>query len=596
MNCPSCNAANTETAQFCPDCGARLRERADAAAQPGAQDEEVTQVRYRESDRKATIKGAGSDPLVSSIISGKYRVNLKLGSGGMGTVYRAKRLLIGDEVAIKILHSEQNDPRAAERFRREAQAAARLKHPNAVTIYDFGVTDDGIQYLVMELVEGESLRRIIQQQGPLMPSSAAEIMNQVCAALDEAHRHHVLHRDLKPDNIIVDFTDAGLRVKVLDFGIAKLRDNAAGNLTQTGSILGTPHYMSPEQCIGEELDNRSDIYSLGVVLYEMLTGVVPFRSPSTAAVVVQHVNQPPPSPRALNASISMPVEIAVLHALAKSREGRPQSAGALAQELATAVMNPGLSSSVATFGSSGENASASTLLVDRQSFPTGQAEFRSVSSAHPGPGVPNHTTRIVGLTILGTLLLLGLGGLGVHLLFGNRSEVVNGAPSNSDPLKERSPLANETARLPDAPAQRPPAVRSPDAPLLDTASLTNEVRTALEGWAAAARAHDLDFQMTYYADQIDPYFLKGKVSAADVRSNRLTAYKRYSRLDVQLSNVDIIFDPSGTVATTTFDKYFAFEGEKKNFSGSVKSKLWLTKFGSRWLITGERDLKVYYVK
>jgi hypothetical protein len=353
--------------------------------------------------------------------------------------------------------------------------------------------------------------------------------------------------------------------------------------------------MSPEQCIGEELDNRSDIYSLGVVLYEMLTGVVPFRSPSTAAVVVQHVNQPPPSPRALNASISMPVEIAVLHALAKSREGRPQTAGALAHELAAAVKNPG-PSSVATFGSSAENASASTLVVDRQSFPTARGEFRSVSSAHPGPGVPNHTTRIVGLTILGTLLLLGLGGLGVHLLFGNRSEVVNGASSNSDPLKERSPSASQTARLPDAPAQRPLVIKSPDLPLQDTASLTEEVRTALEGWADAARAHDLDFQMTYYADQIDPYFLKGKVSAADVRSNRLTAYKRYSRLDVQLSNVDIIFDPSGTVATTTFDKYFAFEGEKKNFSGSVKSKLWLTKFGSRWLITGERDLKVYYVK
>ena len=376
----------------------------------------------------------------------------------------------------------------------------------------------------MELVEGESLRRIIQQKGPLTPSAAAEIMNQVCAALDEAHRHHVLHRDLKPDNIIVNVTDAGLRVKVLDFGIAKLRDDTAGNLTQTGSILGTPHYMSPEQCIGEELDSRSDIYSLGVVLYEMLTGVVPFRSPSSAAVVVQHVNQAPPSPRALNPSITMPVEIAVLHALEKSREGRPQSAGALAQELTAAVKNPSLAGPAAAFGSIGQNAAAPTLLVDRQLRTTGAGESRRVDGDALGSPAPNHTTRIVGLTVLGTVLLLGLGGLSVRLLFGTRSEAVNGASNNSDALKERSPSARQTARLPDAPAQRPTVITSPDVPLLDTSSLTNEVRTALEGWAGAARAHDLDSQMTYYADEIDPYFLKGKVSAADVRANRSLAY------------------------------------------------------------------------
>jgi serine/threonine protein kinase len=277
------------------------------------------------------------DPLLGSTIAGKYQIDAKLGAGGMGAVYRATRLMIGDEVAIKILHSEQSDLKAAERFRREAQAAARLKHPNAVSIYDFGITSDGLQYLVMELLEGLSLRQIIKQEGSLSPFVAAEIANQVCAALDEAHQRHIVHRDIKPDNIIIKSTTAGLRVKVLDFGIAKLRDDVASHLTQTGSVMGTPHYMSPEQCLGEELDSRADIYSMGIVLYEMLCGRVPFNSPVSTAVVVQHVNQPPQSLRTINTGISPQVEAAVFHALEKRRDARPPTASALAREFTAAV-------------------------------------------------------------------------------------------------------------------------------------------------------------------------------------------------------------------------------------------------------------------
>jgi serine/threonine protein kinase len=279
-----------------------------------------------------------SDALIGITIDDKYRIESKLGEGGMGAVYLSTRLMIGDTVAIKILHSAQvSDPQAIERFRREAQAAARLKHQNAVTIYDFGVSNEGSVYLVMELAEGQSLRDIIKQQGPVTPSAAAEIMSQVCAALDAAHRQHIVHRDMKPDNIIVEVTNTGLRVKVLDFGIAKMRDLTASNLTQTGAVMGTPYYMSPEHCMGEELDHRSDIYSLGIVLFEMLAGVVPFNSPISTAVVVQHVNQAPPSLRALNASISPAVEAVVMHALEKRREARPQTAGQLAQELIASV-------------------------------------------------------------------------------------------------------------------------------------------------------------------------------------------------------------------------------------------------------------------
>lgn len=280
-----------------------------------------------------------TDPRIGSTIGGKYLIDSQIGVGGMATVYRATRLLIGDFVAVKILHAALlQDAQAPERFRREAQAAARLKHPNAVNILDFGVSDDGTVFMVMELVEGQSLRKLIKEQGPLLPSATGEILAQVCGAINDAHSQKVVHRDIKPDNIIVSPSPNGVRVKVLDFGIARLRDSSSlGNLTQTGAVMGTPHYMSPEQCLGEELDGRSDIYSLGVMLYEMLSGVVPFNSPTSMAVVVQHVNQPPAPLRVLNASISGAVESVVMHALEKRRENRPQTAIALAEEFNRAL-------------------------------------------------------------------------------------------------------------------------------------------------------------------------------------------------------------------------------------------------------------------
>jgi eukaryotic-like serine/threonine-protein kinase len=279
------------------------------------------------------------ESLIGQTIDGKYRLDAEIGAGGMATIYRATRLQIGDSVAIKVMHTELlRDPQFEERFRREAQAAARLKHPNVVAIYDFGVGTDAIVYLVMELVEGPNLRTIIKETGPMAPALAAEIVRQVCAALNEAHRQNVVHRDIKPANIAVETTPDGPRVKVLDFGIASLRNAGTfGTLTMTGAVLGTPAYMSPEQCLGEELDGRSDIYSLGVVLFEMLCGVVPFNSPTATAVAMQHVQQAPPPLRVLNVSISPAVEAVVLKALAKRREDRYQTARELGEALCAAV-------------------------------------------------------------------------------------------------------------------------------------------------------------------------------------------------------------------------------------------------------------------
>ncbi|HEY5885146.1 MAG TPA: protein kinase [Pyrinomonadaceae bacterium] len=409
MICSTCKASNVEAARLCANCGAALRLEGDTPQQSG---------------RTGALVDREGDPLLGSTIVGKYRIDAKVGAGGMGAVFRATRLLIGDEVAVKILHSEQNDPRAADRFRREAQAAARLKHPNAVTILDFGTSEEGLQYLVMDLVEGESLRQILKQQGPLTPSASAEIIKQVCAALDEAHRLNIIHRDIKPDNIIVNAAANSLRVKVLDFGIAKLRDDTAANLTQTGSILGTPHYMSPEQCLGEELDHRSDIYSLGVVAYEMLTGLVPFNSPTSSAVIVQQVTQAPVPLRALNASITDATERAVLHALEKQRQARPQTSGEFAHEFsmsADTTVRPdnqihGLKFSLAP------QSAASTAVLPRATASTGEN-----AKTHKYPNLWAYVAAGLGIVVL-----LGIGFLLVRPW---RDEASSPHPAKSGSLK-----------------------------------------------------------------------------------------------------------------------------------------------------------------
>jgi serine/threonine-protein kinase len=323
MFCPECGNSNPDHLRFCTGCGINL-----------------TAIRDAENASVAATVNS-TEPRQGQIIDNKYRLESQLGEGGMGAVWRATRLNIGDAVAIKVLHSGLlNTPNGAERFRREAQSAARLKHPNVVTIHDFGVSH-GLLYLVMELVEGQSLRAFIQKQGPLRSSVIAEIMSQVCSALDEAHSRGIIHRDIKPDNIMVSEASGRHRVKVLDFGIAKMLDtstgSSSGTLTQTGSVIGTPHYMSPEQCLGEDLDGRSDLYSLGVVLYEMLTGRLPFNSPTMRSVIAAHLSQQPVPVSSLNNSITPQVEAVVMRTLSKEKSERQQSAAQLSQELISAL-------------------------------------------------------------------------------------------------------------------------------------------------------------------------------------------------------------------------------------------------------------------
>ncbi len=281
-----------------------------------------------------------SDAFIGKTIEGKYTIECRIGRGGMGAVYRARHLMLGKAVAIKILPPELVADRVMfDRFRREAQAIASLEHPNVVNTKDFGLTPDNVAYLVMEYVEGLTLRKVLSQEKPLPPSRVVSLMNHICAAVQAAHDKGIIHRDLKPENVMARVEAGRETAKVLDFGIAKLWDaNTSVSLqTDAGSLVGTPQYMSPEQCHGNEIDARSDIYSLGVMAYEMLVGTVPFTGKSPAAVMVRHVTAEPPRLRDAAPHFGVAAEACLLRALAKQPSDRQNSAAEFAAELEAAL-------------------------------------------------------------------------------------------------------------------------------------------------------------------------------------------------------------------------------------------------------------------
>jgi serine/threonine-protein kinase len=326
------------------------------------------------------------DALIGRVLDNKYQIVSPLGEGGMGAVYRARRVHIGDDVAVKVLHPRfVNDDTLVERFRREARAAAQLHHPNIVTIHDYGEAGGaaGFAYIVMELVQGASLRGLLQSEGRLEPARAVTLMRDICSGVSTAHRRQIVHRDLKPDNIIVlppDDDHERERVKVVDFGIAKLRDMASDStLTQAGAVVGTPYYMSPEQCRGESLDARADVYSLGAMFYEMLAGAPPFTAPSVTGVIAKHLTEAPPRmPEALN--IPRGLQEAIMRSLAKEPDGRQKDAAEFAREIQTA------SGSVGTVAATAGETTTPVAPVGQQ--PTPAAPIQPPPSQIQSPPVP----------------------------------------------------------------------------------------------------------------------------------------------------------------------------------------------------------------
>ncbi len=288
-----------------------------------------------------------SPHLVGQLISGRYRVLDTLGTGGMGKVYLAEHIAIQKRVALKVLHREYSSKQdIVERFRQEAISASRIKHPNVLEIFDYGELPDGSSFIAMELLEGRDLGQALEKDGPLPPAAAVEVVLQICWALEAAHARGVVHRDLKPDNVFLqEHEGAEPSVKIVDFGIASLRTNEelaqqeqAGSrrrLTKTGMIFGTPEYMAPEQAQGRPADERSDVYAVGVILFETLTGAVPFTGETFLEVLNRHVLFPIPRLADVNAAVQVSPELeeVVRRAMAKDPAARFPSMRELAEVL-----------------------------------------------------------------------------------------------------------------------------------------------------------------------------------------------------------------------------------------------------------------------
>ncbi|HHY05436.1 MAG TPA: Stk1 family PASTA domain-containing Ser/Thr kinase [Clostridia bacterium] len=271
--------------------------------------------------------------MIGKLLSNRYEILGKIGSGGMALVFRAKDVFLNRIVAIKILREQfASDDEFVKRFRCEAQAVASLSHDNIVSIYDVG-HDAGVYYLVMELVNGRDLKELIREKGSFATREMVEIATQICDALAHAHEHQIIHRDIKPHNIII--TSEG-KAKVTDFGLARAVSTAT--VTHTGSIMGSVHYFSPEQARGEIADEKSDIYSLGVVLYEMVTGKLPFEGDSPISIALSKIQNDPVSPREINPQIGEALEKVILTAMAKNPKNRYNSAADLRRNLISAEL------------------------------------------------------------------------------------------------------------------------------------------------------------------------------------------------------------------------------------------------------------------
>jgi serine/threonine-protein kinase len=331
--CPTCSEERIPGALFCGSCGSRF------GPDPPA--------------------GEPTDPLVGQTLNGTYLIQKKIGSGGMGEVYRALHTKLDAPVAVKIVKPALlGHASMVHRFQREARAASRLRHPNVVAVTDFGQTGDGTLFMVMEYVGGRSLAQVIADEAPLGERRVVHIGAQILAALVEAHANQVLHRDLKPENVMVEARrGAPDSVKVLDFGIAKVlaAGASASTLTQAGLVCGTPGYMSPEQLRGGEVDARTDLFSLGVVLYEMLTHKLPFDAQTPMEMLHRHLSEPVPAPgERRGRPVSPALEVVVLRALSAARDERPPSAEAMREELVHADLTlaepqtPGTATGAAT--------------------------------------------------------------------------------------------------------------------------------------------------------------------------------------------------------------------------------------------------------
>ena len=425
--CPTCRVLYPADTQFCPADGTPLHEA--APSEP-------------------------SSDLPIGMMVGEYRVTGKVGEGGMGTVYAGIHPVIGKKVAIKLLNPNlATDPGAISRFVSEARSVNHIQHPNIVDIFSFDrLADDNRHYFVMELLEGRTLKEEIERQAPMPAVLALHVLWQVCDALEAAHARGIFHRDLKPDNVyLVERATAGVFVKLLDFGIAKLTGEAGVGLshTRTGVPMGTPFYMSPEQCRGVGVDHRTDIYSLGVMMYEIFTGQLPFTGSSYIDVIQGHLSTPPRPPTEL-AGVSESLSQVILRAMSKDPEGRQQSATELKRDLERLAREAGM-----PLASAAVTGAVYDLPLTTPARPPA-APAPTPSFAVPGKTVgPPKTSRPSTYAMVGGIAAVAVAAVAVLMLRGKPTvEPITPAPIAAAPV----PVAATPPPAVPVPAPAPPAV------------------------------------------------------------------------------------------------------------------------------------------
>ena len=393
--------------------------------------------------------GRTDNQLLGTLLDGKYRIDSFLSAGGMGSVYRALHVMLDKTIAVKVIRNELvTSDEVVARFQREARAASNLHHPNIVSVYDLGQTSDGTLYIAMEFIDGPSLKEVIRRNGPLTPWESIDILRQVASALSSAHQKQIVHRDLKSDNLMLQSEGGRKIVKLVDFGIAKTFDETT-QLTAAGYLLGTPHYMSPEQAAGKPVDHRADLYSLGVIFYEMITGEVPFGDGALTSVLVRLATEVPPAPSARrpDARVSPALDAVAMRCLEKDPDRRFQSADEFADALERAFAE--IESKPAMPRAS--LATAKETLVrpaDARRFATPPADSgERLPAARPRAGlaIDAWTNRRVGavLVVLGAVA----------------AAIVAGVLLSNDPQEEIRPA--EAIQRPEMSSGREPAPTAP---------------------------------------------------------------------------------------------------------------------------------------